>query len=59
MFEVLQKLAASFQFHSLAIFPASNPHPVNAAITLRLVGILELSVLLKDAKDYLLSALSF
>lgn len=58
MFEVLQNLAASFQFHSLAIFPVSKPHPINAAISLRVVGILDLSALLKDTKDYLLSELS-
>lgn len=58
MFEVLQNLAASFQFHSLAIFPVSNPHLVNAAIALRGVGILDLSALLKDSKDFLLSELS-
>lgn len=58
MFEVLQKLAEVFSF-TLAIFPISNPPPVNTAIALRVVGIPGLFPLLKDTKDYLLSELSF
>lgn len=37
--EVLQKLAANIQFHSLAIFPSPDSHPLNTVVSLIAMGV--------------------